>query len=85
MEYLQSSKYTKSMSQLITDSPSVMEMKLRKMEPWPLDEFEKQFDLQSIFRMLFSKYRLNTTTNATWHFILMHMVKDTVSPELLKD
>jgi hypothetical protein len=48
MEYLQSGKYTKSMSQLITDSPSVMEMKLRKMEPWPLDEFEKQFDLQHL-------------------------------------
>ncbi len=39
MEYLQSGKYTKSMSQLITDSPSVTEMKLQKTEPWPLDEF----------------------------------------------
>jgi hypothetical protein len=48
MEYLQSGKYTKSMSQLITDSPSVTEMKLQKMEPWPLDEFEKQFDLQHL-------------------------------------
>jgi hypothetical protein len=48
MEYLQSGKYTKSMSQLITDSPSVTEMKLQKMEPWPLDEFEKQFDSQHL-------------------------------------
>jgi len=48
MEYLQSGKYTKSMSQLITDSPSVTEMKLQKMEPWPLDKFEKQFDLQHL-------------------------------------
>jgi hypothetical protein len=45
---LQSGKYTKSMSQLITDSPSVTEMKLQKTEPWPLDEFEKQFDLQHL-------------------------------------
>jgi hypothetical protein len=45
MEYLQSGKYTKSMSQLITNSPSVMEMKLQNTEPWPLNEFEKQFDL----------------------------------------
>jgi hypothetical protein len=29
MEYLQSGKYTKSMSQLISDSPSVTEMKLQ--------------------------------------------------------
>ncbi len=36
------------MSQLITDSPSVTEMKLQKMEPWPLNEFEKQFDLQHL-------------------------------------
>ena len=48
MEYLQSGKYTKSMSQLITDSPSVTEMKLQKTEPWPLNEFEKQFDLQHL-------------------------------------
>ncbi len=48
MEYLQSGKYTKSMSQLISDSPSVTEMRLQKMEPWPLDEFEKQFDLQHL-------------------------------------
>ncbi len=41
-------KYTKSMSQLITDSPSVTEMKLQKTEPWPLNEFEKQFDLQHL-------------------------------------
>jgi len=48
MEYLQSGKYTKSMSQLISDSPSVTEMRLQKMEPWPLDEFEKQFNLQHL-------------------------------------
>jgi len=48
VEYLQSGKYTKSMSQLITDSPSVTEMKLQKMEPWLLNEFEKQFDLQHL-------------------------------------
>jgi hypothetical protein len=36
------------MSQLITDSPSVTEMKLQKTEPWPLNEFEKQFDLQHL-------------------------------------
>jgi hypothetical protein len=48
MEYLQSGKYTKSLSQLITDSPSVTEMKLQKIEPWPLGEFEKQFDLQHL-------------------------------------
>jgi hypothetical protein len=48
MEYLQSGKYTKLMSQLISESPSVTEMRLQKMEPWPLDEFEKQFDLQHL-------------------------------------
>ncbi len=48
MEYLHTGKYTKSMSQLITNSPSVTEMKLQKTEPWPLDEFEKQFDLQHL-------------------------------------
>jgi hypothetical protein len=36
------------MSQLITDSPSVTKMKLQKTEPWPLIEFEKQFDLQHL-------------------------------------
>ncbi len=41
MEYLQSGKYTKSMSQLITDSPSVTEMKLQKMDPWPLKRIQK--------------------------------------------
>jgi len=48
MEYLQSGKYTKSMSQLIIDSPSVTQMKLQKMEPWPLDEFDKKIDLQHL-------------------------------------
>jgi hypothetical protein len=33
MEYLQTAKYTKSMSQHITDSPSVTEIKLQKTEP----------------------------------------------------
>jgi hypothetical protein len=42
MEYLQSGKYNKSLSQLITNSPSVTEMKLQKMEPLPLNEFEKK-------------------------------------------
>jgi hypothetical protein len=41
MEYLQSGKYTKSMSQLITDSPFVKEMKLQKTEPWSSNAFEK--------------------------------------------
>ncbi len=36
------------MSQLISDSPSVTEMKLQKMEPWPVEEFEKQFDLDHL-------------------------------------
>jgi hypothetical protein len=48
MEYLQSGKYTKSMSQLITDSPSVTEIKLQKTEPWAFDEFEKQLDLRHL-------------------------------------
>jgi hypothetical protein len=48
LEYLQSIKYTKTMSQLISGSPSVTEMKLQKTEPWPIEEFEKQFDSQHL-------------------------------------
>ncbi len=48
MECLKLGKHTKSMSQLITNSPSVTEMKLKKTEPWFLNEFEKQFDLQHL-------------------------------------
>jgi hypothetical protein len=48
MEYFQTAKKTKSMSQLTTDSPSVTEMKLQKTEPWLFNAFEKQFDLQHL-------------------------------------
>jgi len=48
LDYLQTGSYTKSMSQLIKDAPSVTEMKLWKTEPWKDQEFEKQFDLDHL-------------------------------------
>jgi hypothetical protein len=44
LEYLKTGSYTKSMSQVIKDSPSVTEMKLQKTNPWKDQEFEQQFD-----------------------------------------
>jgi len=48
LDYLQNGTYTKSMSQLIKDAPSVTEMKLQKTEPWKEQEFENQFDLDHL-------------------------------------
>ena len=36
------------MSQLISDSPFVTGMKTLKTEPWPIDKFKKQFDLEHL-------------------------------------
>jgi hypothetical protein len=47
-EYLRPGSYTKSMSQIIKDSPSVTEMKLQKMNPWTDQKFEQQFDLDHL-------------------------------------
>ncbi len=48
LEYLKTGSYTKSMSQVIKDSPSVTEMKLQKTNPWKDQEFEQQFDLDHL-------------------------------------
>jgi hypothetical protein len=48
LEYLRTGTYTKSMSQIIKDSPSVTEMKLQKTNPWTDQEFEQQFDLDHL-------------------------------------
>jgi hypothetical protein len=48
LEYLRTGSYTKSMSQVIKDSPSVMEMKLQKTNPWTDQEFKQQFDLDHL-------------------------------------
>jgi hypothetical protein len=50
-----------------------------------LMQHKKHIFLQSIFWMLSFKYRLDMSINATQRSILTHTVKDTVSPELLKD
>jgi hypothetical protein len=48
LEYLRTGAYTKSMSQVIKDTPSVTEMKLQKTNPWTDQELEQQFDLDHL-------------------------------------
>jgi hypothetical protein len=84
MEYLQSGKYTKSMSQLISDSPSVTEMRLQKTEKWPLDEFQKQFDVQHLPHNIqkhafkISKRELKFSANMKWILVAPMMLKWTL-------
>jgi hypothetical protein len=48
LEYLCTGSYSKSMSQVIKDSPSETEMKLQRKNPWKDQEFEQQFDLDHL-------------------------------------
>ena len=48
IEYLETGKYTPSMSSYIENSPSITEMSFKNVRPWSEEEFEAQFDLDHL-------------------------------------